>query len=67
MHSRFSPTLSAIVISLGDEQSLIDAVQSVVSQKTSDPSEVIAVSSGSDQAPELVRDKFTSVRVIALE
>lgn len=60
------PVLSAIVISHNDEATIAQTLRSVVEQRTADPFEVIAVTSGSDRTASIVRRQFPGVRLIAL-
>jgi len=59
--------LSAVIISRGDERTLEPAIQAVVDQRTTEPFEVIVVTSGSERAADMVREKFPSVTLVALE
>jgi len=61
------PILSAIIISRGYERTLEPAIQAVVDQRTTEPFEVIVVSSGSKRSVDMVRKKFPSVNLVALE
>ena len=61
------PVLSAIVISHNDEATIAHTLKSVVEQKTDEPFEVIAVTSGSDRTAEIIGTTFPSVRLIVLE
>jgi glycosyltransferase involved in cell wall biosynthesis len=59
--------LSTIIVSRGDECTLEPAIQAVVDQKTTEPFDVIVVTSGSKRSVEMVREKFPSVTLVALE
>ena len=61
------PVISAIVISRDDEDTIEEAVRSVVEQRCSHPFEVIVVSSGTDRTAEVVRRCFPQVTQIELE
>ena len=58
--------LSAVVISRDDGPRILPAVRSVVAQETSEPFEVIVVTSGSGGAADLVRAEFPDVVVVEL-
>lgn len=62
-----SPSLSAIVISRDDEDRIEECVRAVSSQEVSEPFETIVVVSGTDCTADIVRERFPSVTLIALE
>lgn len=61
-----APVLSAIVIAQNDEATIAQTIRSVVDQQTTEPFEVILVTSGRDRTAAIVREAFPSVRVVEL-
>ncbi|MGC4106383.1 MAG: glycosyltransferase [Thermomicrobiales bacterium] len=61
-----TPVLSAIVIAQNNETTIAQTMRSVVEQQTTEPFEVILVTSGSDRTATIVREAFPSVRVVEL-
>ncbi len=69
IHDRAAPgpALSAIVISRDDEERIERCVRSIVGQETTDPFEVIVVTSGTDRTASIVRSAFPDVTVVELD
>jgi GT2 family glycosyltransferase len=58
-----SPTLAVVVMAYRDEGTVAEAVASLVGQEPA-PDEVVLVTSGADQAAEVVRTRFPDVKVV---
>jgi glycosyltransferase involved in cell wall biosynthesis len=64
--SNSNPTLTAVVISRGDEPGLVDSVASVVNQVVPGDHEVIVVISDGGSAGARIRDRFPDVQLVEL-
>jgi len=61
-----APILSAIVIAQNNEATIARTMRSVVDQETTEPFEVILVTSGNDRTAAIVREHFPTVQVVEL-
>ncbi len=58
------PAISVIVMGYLDRETILESVRSLVRQHSTDPFEIIVVTSGDDESPELVRRRFPDLTVI---
>ncbi|MGB3330915.1 MAG: glycosyltransferase [Thermomicrobiales bacterium] len=61
-----APILSAIVIAQNNEATIARTMRTVVEQETTEPFEIVLVTSGNDRTAAIVREQFPSVRVVEL-
>jgi glycosyltransferase involved in cell wall biosynthesis len=61
------PSMSAIVISRNDEDTIVDAVRTVTAQVCDEPIEVIVVTSGDDATADRVREACPEVTIVELD
>lgn len=60
-------SISVIIPSYHSQSTIEECLQSLINQSTEEDYEILVINSSDDETPEIVKDKFPSVRLIQLE